>query len=158
MIVRADVVQKAASFIEDRLSALDWEQMQELVAGLLRAMGFKTTVAARGPDRGVDIRASPDGLMLQEPRVFVEVKHRSGAMGAQAIRAFMGGRQPSDRCLYVSTGGFTTDAHYEAERSSVPLTLLSLPELRALVVEHYEDLDTETRDLIPLSRIYSPAD
>lgn len=158
MILRADVVEKAESFIEDRLNALDWEQMQELVAGLLRAMGFKTTVAARGPDRGVDIRASPDGLMLQEPRVFVEVKHRSGAMGAQAIRAFVGGRQPADRCLYVSTGGFTKDAHYEAERSSVPLTLLSLPELRALVVEHYERLDTETRALIPLSRIYWPAD
>lgn len=155
--LRAEVVEKAAEFIEDMLAALDPYDMQDLVAGVLRAMGYKTRVSPRGADRGVDIFASPDGLGLEEPRIFVEVKHRrNSTMGSQELRAFMGGRQPGDRCLYVSSGGFTKDARYEAERSNVPLTLLGLPELRELLMEHYEALDIETKRLVPLTRLYWP--
>ena len=156
--LRAEMAEKAESFIEDRIQRLDWEQMQDLVAGILRAMGYRTTVAAPGPDRGVDIRASPDGLGLQEPRIFVEVKHRAAQTDAKVVRAFLGGRKHGDRCLFVSTGGFTKDAHYEADRSQVPLTLLNLANLRALLVEHYDRLDAETRALVPLKRLYWPVD
>jgi restriction system protein len=156
--VREDAIEKADRFIEDRIARLDWSQMQMLVAGILRGMGYKTRVSDAGSDRGVDIFASPDGLGLQEPRIFVEVKHRVGtSMGSQEIRAFLGGRKPGDRCLYVSTGGYSKDAKYEANRSSVPIELLTLPELRSLLVEHYEKLDAETRSLVPLRRIYWPA-
>ena len=156
--VRAEIVEKADEFIEDRIARLDWMQMQELVAGILRAMGYRTTVSEPGPDRGVDIFASPDGLGLQEPRIFVEVKHQTAPMGAQQIRAFLGGRKPGDRCLYVSTGGFSRDARYEAERAVVPIHLVGLPELRKLLVEHYDLLDGETRALVPLKRLFWPVD
>ena len=109
-ILREEIQEKSEQFIEDRIASLDWQQMQEFVAGILRAMGYHATVAADGSDRGVDIFASPDGLGLQEPRIFVEVKHRSGAMGADELRTFLGGRRSGDRCLYVSTGGFTKEA------------------------------------------------
>lgn len=154
--LREDVAERADRFIEDRIAALDWRQMQELVAGILRGMGYQTTVAQDGPDRGVDIFASPDGLGLREPRIFVEVKHRSGAMGADQVRKFLGGRRPGDRCLYVSTGGFTKEARFEAERSNVPLTLVTLPMLRELLVQHYERMDSEARTLVPLQRLYWP--
>jgi restriction system protein len=108
--------------------------------------------------RDVDIFASPDGLGLQEPRIFVEVKHRSGSMSADEVRAFLGGRWPGDRCLYVSTGGFTKDARYEAERSNLPLMLITLPKLRELLIQHYEDLEPATRALVPLQRQYWPVD
>jgi len=101
--------------------------------------------------------ASPDGLMLQEPRIFVEVKHRTGtAMGAKEIRSFLGGRKPGDRCLYVSTGGFSKDAHYEADRSNVPLTLLNLEALRKLLIDNYDRIDPDTRALVPLRKFYWP--
>lgn len=154
----AEVVEKADEFIEDRLARLSWDQMEELVAGILRAMGYRTTVSDAGPDRGFDIFASPDGLGLQEPRIFVEVKHRNASIGAPQIRSFLGARQPGDRCLYVSTGGFTREARYEAERSSVPLRLVTMQELRWLLLEHYDKLDGETRALVPLRRLYWPAD
>lgn len=155
--LREEVIEKAAEFIEDLLASLDPYQMQDFVAGLLRAMGYKTRVSAKGADRGVDIFASPDGLGLQEPRIFVEVKHRRYTqIGSQQVRAFLGGRKAGDRCLYVSTGGFTKDARYEAERSIVPLTLLALPDLRMLLVEHYESLDVETKRLVPLTKLYWP--
>lgn len=154
--VLGDAVSRANEFIEDLIASLDPEQMEELVAGVLRAMGYKTRTSPKGPDRGVDIFASPDGLGLQEPRIFVEVKHRGASMGAPELRAFLGGRRAGDRCLFVSTGGFTKEALYEAERSSIPLTLVDLPTLRELLVEHYEALDTATRALVPLTRIYWP--
>ena len=107
----ANALENSRELIKDRLSKLSWDQMQSLVAGLLRAMGYKTKVSAAGPDRGKDIIASPDGLGLEHPRIFVEVKHRKGQMGAPEIRQFIGGRHAqNDRCLFVSTGGFSTEA------------------------------------------------
>jgi restriction system protein len=153
----AEIFDKAGAFVEDAISRLDWEQVQHLVAGILRSMGYQTRVSEPGPDRGVDIFASPDGLGLQEPRIFVEVKHRPGtAMGTKELRAFLGGRKANDKCLYVSTGGFTKDAHYEAERSNIALTLITLPRLRELLLERYEQLDAPTRALVPLQRFYWP--
>ena len=151
-------IDKSDLFIEDAIAKLDWEQLQELVAGIIRAMGYKTIVSSPGPDRGVDIFASPDGLGLSEPRIFVEVKHRPNVrIGSQDVRSFLGGRQRGDRCLYVSVGGFTQEARYEADRSQIPITLIAMSRLRELLVEYYEALDSDTRDLVPLKMVYLPA-
>ncbi len=154
--VLADTLAKAEGFIEDRLIKLGYDDLPELVAGILRAMGYRPRVSPRGADRGVDIFASPDGLGLKEPRIFVEVKHRKGKMDAPEIRSFLGGRKPGDRCLYVSTGGFTKEALYEAERASVPIQLVNLQRLRELLLEYYEQLDSEAKTLLPLRRVYWP--
>lgn len=152
-----NIQSKALEFTKDRVSALDWEEMQELVAGLLRAMGYKTQISPAGPDRGKDIVASPDGFGFQAPKIIVEVKHRQGAIGAPAIRSFIGGhRHAQDRGLYVSTGGFTREAYYEAERSNVPLALMTIDDLVEALIEHYDKLDLETKQLLPLKRIYWP--
>lgn len=151
-----DIEERATEFIKDKISNLDWEDMQELVAGLLRAMGYKTNVSPVGPDRGKDIVASPDGFGFESPRIVVEVKHRKGAMGSQAIRSFLGGRHKDDKGLYVSTGGFSKDAHYEAERANIPITLLNLDDLVDTMIDHYEQLDPEIQRLVPMKRVYWP--
>ena len=151
-----EYIAKAKGLVEDQIAKLDWEQVQELVAGILRAMGYKTRVAPPGPDRGVDVFASPDGLGLAEPRIFVEVKRRQGTIGAAEVRSFLGGRKAGDRCLYVSTGGFSREARYEAERASIPLTLINMSDLRELLFNHYEGLDSATQALVPLKRVYLP--
>ena len=46
-ILREEVREKAEQFIEDRIASLDWQQMQELVAGILRAMGYHETNCSR---------------------------------------------------------------------------------------------------------------
>jgi len=153
------LIEKSDEAIEARIVQLDWEQLQLLVAGILRAMGYRTNVSPRGADRGVDIFASPDGLGLEDPRIFVEVKHRSStSIGSQSIRSFLGGRSIGDKCLYVSTGGFTKDARYEADRASVPLQLIGLVDLRRLYVSYYDQLDEETKSFVPLKRIHVLAD
>ncbi|HET6906261.1 MAG TPA: restriction endonuclease [Rhodanobacteraceae bacterium] len=152
-----DVQSKAFEFIKDRITRLDWEEMQELVAGLLRAMGYKTRISPSGSDRGKDIVASPDGFGFESPRIVVEVKHRTGsAMGSQEIRSFLGGRHKDDKGLYVSTGGFSKDARYEADRANIPLTLMDLDDLVKAILDHYETMDADSQRLIPLRKVYWP--
>jgi restriction system protein len=153
-----DVQSRAREFIKDRLAKLDWDEMQQLVAGLLRAMGYKTQISPPGSDRGKDIVASPDALGLEQPRIVVEVKHREGkAIGSQHIRSFLGGRHKDDRGLYVSSGGYSKDAKYEADRAAIPLTLMDLDGLVDLIVDYYEAMDLPTRTLLPLTRVYWPS-
>jgi len=155
--IREDTVNRSHEFIKDRIQELDWEDAQELVAGILRAMGYKTRVSPRGADLGKDIVASPDGLGLEQPRIRVEVKHRPRqAIGAPDIRSFIGALRAGDKGLYVSTGGFSTEARYEAERATIPITLVDLTELVKLLIQHYENADLTTRALVPLIRVYWP--
>ena len=73
------------------------------------------------------------------------------------VRSFLGGLRAGDRGLYVSTGGFSTEARYEADRATVPVRLLDLDGLIRLYVETYDKADAETRSLLPLTRIWWPA-
>ncbi len=154
--LKKDIVSRASELIKDNIMKLEWDDMQELVAGILRAMGYKTRISPRGPDRGKDIEASPDGLMLTEPRILVEVKHREGRMSSKEIRNFhsvLRGRKG----LYISTGGFSKDAKFEAERAIEQLTLIDADRLVELITQNYDSFDSDTKALIPLSKIYYPA-
>ncbi|HYG07177.1 MAG TPA: restriction endonuclease [Stenotrophomonas sp.] len=153
----ADIESQALERIKDRVNELDWDDMQQLVAGILRAMGYKTQVSPPGADRGKDIVASPDGFGFEHPRIVVEVKHRKGQMGSQEIRSFLGGCHKDDRGLYVSTGGFSKDALYEADRASIPLAMWTLDHVVRALIEHYDGTDAETKRIVPLKRLYWPA-
>lgn len=149
---------EAMEIIKDRVNQLNWEQVQDLVAGLLRSMGYKTRVSARGPDQGKDILASPDGLGFESPRIAVEVKHQKAkAIGAPDIRSFLGGRHKDDKGLYVSTSGFTKEARYEAERAKIPMMLMDIDELVKTIFRNYDSMDLEAQKLLPLKKIYWPA-
>jgi len=157
-LLKDDTVSRGHELIKDKVIGLAPDEMEELVAAILRAMGYKSKVSPKGPDRGVDVIASPDGLGLTQPRIKAEVKHRGGSMGAPAIRGFIGALREGDSGLFVSTGGFSREARYEADRSTFPLTLVDLDDLADLIVNHYGSFDLEGRALIPLVRIYWPVD
>lgn len=152
----ADIADLALERVKDRILSLGWDELQELVAALLRTLGYRTIVSPAGPDRGRDILASRDGFGFEPPRIVVEVKHRKGAMGAPEVRAFLGGRHSDDRGLYVSTGGFTREAQYEAERASTVTHLMNLDDLARSLIEQYDELDARGRALLPLTRLYWP--
>ncbi len=157
--IKEDTRAQAHELIKDKLSRLSPDEMEDLAATILRAMGYKTRVMPKGRDRGVDVLASRDGLGLEEPRIKVQVKHRpETTMGAPDIRSFLGGLREGDTGLYISTGGFTQDARYEEDRSNVPLTLLGLDDLADLIVHHYEGFDIEGKRLMPLVRVYFPTE
>lgn len=97
--LKDEAVEKSHELIKDRIVQLTPDEMEELVAAALRAIGYKAKVSPKGPDRGVDVSASPDGLGMTQPRIKAEVKHRSGAIGAPAIRGFIGALREGDSGL-----------------------------------------------------------
>ncbi|WP_349679944.1 restriction endonuclease, partial [Bifidobacterium sp. UBA6881] len=86
----------------------------------------------------------PDGIRI----IRVEIKHHKGSMEAPAMRSFIGGLRAGDRGLYVSTGGFTKEARYEADRANVPIRLLDLDGFVRHYVDVYDKTDEETRDIL----------
>lgn len=157
-LLREEVKSQGHELIKDKIQSLAPEEMEELTAALLRAMGYQTRVSARGPDRGVDVLASPDGLGLTQPRIKAEVKHRNGSMGSNPIRSFIGALRAGDQGLFISTGGFTREARYEAERATIPVTLIDIDMLADLIVANYERFDIEGQRLLPLVKVYWPAE
>ena len=149
-------IEEAFERLKDKIMSLDSDQMEKLLKEILNAMGYIAEQTPKGPDRALDVFASKDGLGLEDPRIFVEVKHRKGKMGSKEIRQFLGSRKEADKCLYVSTGGFTKDAHYEAERSNVPLTLVDIDKLASIIERYYDNFSAEGRTLLPLKKTYLP--
>jgi restriction system protein len=149
---------KADELIADLISRLDPYDFQDLVAGVLRAMGFRAVSTPPGPDRGVDIVAHPDAFGFQRPRIKVQVKHRKGAVGGPEMRSFLGTLRDGDSGLYVSTGDFTGDAKLAAEHSREPVTLLNRDDFIRLLLEHYEALEPEYKAQVPLRKVWVPAE
>lgn len=154
----ADVQAKADEMISDLLYKIDAYEFQDLVACVLRAMGFKTKVSAPGPDGGVDIRVFPDAFGFQEPRIRVQVKHRKGQATQQEVQQFAGATSSSGenyKGLFVSTGGFTTPAIREVEKHP-NITLIDRDSFVNLLLEHYNNLEPQYQAMVPLRRVYIP--
>jgi restriction system protein len=149
---------KADELIADLISHLDPYDFQDLVAGVLRAMGFRAVSTPPGPDRGVDIVAHPDPFGFERPRIKVQVKHRKGSVGGPEMRSFLGSLREGDSGLYVSTGGYTNDAALEAERSREPVSLLDRDDFIRLLIEHYDVLEPEYKAQVPLRKVWVPAE
>jgi restriction system protein len=144
---------RADELISDLISEIDPYDFQDLVAGLLRAMGYRTRVSERGPDQGVDIIAHPDPLGFETPRIKVQVKHRQSAAGGPEVRNLIGTLGEGEKGLFVSTGGFTKEAQSEAKRTT-RLTLVDGDDFVKLLTEHYQELDSDYRAIVPLRRIW----
>jgi len=153
-----EVQAKADEMISDLLSQIDAYEFQKLVAGLLRAMGFRTKVSPPGPDGGVDIRAFPDAFGFEAPRIRVQVKHRKGQATQQEVQQFAGATGASGENyngLFVSTGGFTSHASREAEKHP-NITLIDRDSFVNFLLEHYDKLEPQYQAMVPLRRVYIP--
>lgn len=154
----AETESKAAELIADMLARVPWDHFEQLVAAVLRALGYRTRLTRRGPDGGYDVVAHPDALGFEQPRIRAEVKHRKAAMGAPDVRAFRSTIGPEEKGVYVSTGGFTADALREPEKAGPSLVLLDRDEFVALLLENYEALEPEFKAMLPLKKVYIPTE
>lgn len=147
--------EQAWSEISSYLRAMNPYEFQDLVADLLRAMSYHVSwVSPLGKDGGVDILAWPDPLGTRPPRIKVQVKRQQQAVSVDGLRSFMAVLGDDDVGLFVSTGGFTKDAEWEARtQEKRRITLISLDKLFDLWVEHYEKLTDQARRRLPLRPI-----
>ena len=150
-------IRQEVEWLRAKILGISPRELEELTAALLRALGYSTWVSPLGGDRGIDVLATPDALGLRDPRIKVQVKHRPNRrMPAPEIRELIGALRPGDRGLCVSTGGFSREARYEAERSDIPIRLVDLDELTLLILRHYDGFDSTGVAILPLQKIYWP--
>jgi len=131
-------------------------EFQQLVADLLVAMKYHIVwIAPPGKDKGVDIIAHNDPLGTTSPRIKVQVKHREDSTRVEALRAFMSTLGNDDVGIFVSSGGYSSDAKEEARtQERRRITLLDLEAFFDLWVEHYDNLTQDARQRLPLKPIY----
>ncbi len=145
----------ARSEIEDYINALGPYAFQDLVAALLRGMGYYTPfVAPQGKDGGVDIFAYRDPLGSAAPRLKVQVKHREQKISVKEVRELVSLlTKEGDAGLIVSSGGFTSEAAAEIRRSSRHIEKIDLNDFIDMWKNHYDKMNEEDRRLMPLKRI-----
>ncbi len=153
-----EVKAQSDELIADRISELDWHDFQDLVAGTLEALGFTAVSSSPGPDKGVDVVAHPDALGFEDPHIKVQVKHRKGKAGGPGVREFLGTLKGEERGLYVSTGGFTSDARHAAEGARQRVTLLDRDDFIQLLLDNYESLESEFKGMVPLRKVWVPSE
>jgi hypothetical protein len=88
-------------------------------------------IAPPGPDQGIDVIAYTDPLGTKTHRIKVQVKRQATTkIAVDGLRAFMAVLGDQDVGIFISAGGFTSEAQREAraqERRS--LTLIDLDRL-----------------------------
>lgn len=142
--------------IQDHLTSMPPYDFQQLVAGLLRGMGYHVAwVSPPGPDQGVDIIAYNDPFGVDGPRLKVQVKRTADRASSGVLRSFLAVLGDGDVGLFVCAGGFTKDAETEARtQERRRITLLDLKSFFGLWVESYDDIPDEARRLLPLKPVH----
>lgn len=146
---------QAHAEIAAHIQGLGPYDMQDLVAGLLQAMGYVTTVAPPGPDGGTDILARKDPLGVATPQLRVQVKQCAARVGREDVAALRGVLDPAREVgLFVATAGFTRDARHEAAHCGAPVTLLGFDEFLELWTRHQDDAPEAARAHLRLAPVH----
>lgn len=151
----------ATNGIQTAIRALDPYEFQDLVAALLRGMGYYTPfVSPKGKDGGIDVIAYKDPLGTQAPAILCQVKHRPDtAAGISDVQRLMGALQHGKNVgLFVTSGTFSNDARSAARTSHVHLELVDMTRFIELWIEHYGKMAEDDRALLRLRTIHVLAD
>src|SRR4051794_24294678 len=100
---------------------------------------------------GIDLIAYTDPLGTNSPRIKVQVKRQpENKIAVDGLRAFMAVLGDQDVGIYISAGGFTSEAQREARgQERRTLTLIDLDRLIRLWIEHYDRMDEADRLRLP---------
>lgn len=148
-----DIIESTKDFVLKELSKkLKGYDLEEFIADLLQAMGYRTTVSPHGGDSGIDITAYKDEL---PPRILVQVKSGDGNIKETTIQSLKGAMREGDYGLFVTLADYTKNARKYLE--GVPIIKgINGTELVDLILKYYDDLSDKYRKLIPLKMVYIP--
>lgn len=148
-----EIVESTKDFILKELSKhLKGYDLEEFVADLLRAMGYRTSVSNHGGDSGIDITAYKDEL---PPRILVQVKSQDGDIIETTIQSLKGAMREGDYGLFVTLSNYTKNA--QKYLASVPIIRgINGKELVDLILKYYDQLSEKYKKMIPLKMVYIP--
>ena len=148
-----DIIESTKDFILKELSRnLKGYALEEFVADLLRAMGYRTTVSPQGGDSGIDITAYKDEL---PPRILVQVKSQDSDIKETTVLSLKGAMREGDYGLFVTLSNYTKNAQKYLESTPI-IRGINGTELVDLILKYYEDLDIKYKKMIPLKMVYIP--
>lgn len=132
-------------------------EFQDIVAALLRAMGYYTPfVAPVGKDGGVDIIAYKDPLGVEIPKIKVQVKHYPDTpIAVGDIRSLVGIVNGSNETgIFVTSGSFSREAERFAREGNIHVELIDFTKLIDLWKMFYHKMSDEDKNKFPLQSIY----
>ena len=145
---------EARNSIRDRIEDLGAYDFQDLVAALLRGMGYYVRDnAAPGPDDGIDIFAYTDPLGARGTRLKVQVKSREKPAPVEELRELKGLLNEGEIGVFVSSGGFSAPSKKFAATTDKHIELIDMDRFIDLWCENYDKMSDEDRALLPLKRI-----
>ena len=148
-----EIIESTKDFVLKELSKnLKGYDLEQFVADLLRAMGYRTTVSAHGGDSGIDITAYKDEL---PPRILVQVKSQDGDIKEATIQSLKGAMREGDYGLFVTLSDYTKNAQKYLESTPI-IRGINGTELVDLILKYYEELSEKYRKMIPLKMVYIP--
>lgn len=148
-----EIIESTKDFILKEISRqLKGYDLEEFVADLLQAMGYRTTVSPHGGDSGTDITAYKDEL---PPRILVQVKSQDGDIKETTIQSLKGAMREGDYGLFVTLSNYTKNAKKYLESTPI-IRGINGTELVELVLKYYGQLSEKYRKMIPLKMVYIP--
>lgn len=147
--------EQANEGIRQYIKAKNPYEFQDMVAALLRAMGYYTPfVAPKGRDGGVDVIAYIDALGAKVPRIKVQVKHMpDDSIPAKDIRSLLGILRDGDIALFVTSGTYSQQARTEALTSKTYIKLIDGEEFIQMWQDNYSKMTDEDKNMLPLKHI-----
>lgn len=130
--------------------------LAELVAELLKAEGYKVSVAPPGKDGGVDVRAGMGPLGMDMPLI-VQVKSGDAIIGTEVLQQLEGAMSstPGASGLLVAWGGLSQDARGLIKALHFRVRCWGAADVTEAYVTHYEKLPLRIRDKLPLRRVWT---
>lgn len=148
-----DIIESTKDFILKELSRnLKGYALEEFIANLLQAMGYRTKLSPQGGDSGIDITAYRDEL---PPRILVQVKSQDSDIKETTIQSLKGAMTEGDYGLFVTLSHYTKKAQEYLDKTPI-IKGINGPELVDLILKYYDSLDEKYKDMIPLKMVYIP--
>lgn len=148
-----DLLETTKDFILKELSRnYKGYELEDFVADLLNAMGYRAVVSPHGGDSGIDITAYRDEL---PPRILVQVKSRDAKVNESTLQSLRGAMHEGDYGLFVTLSDYTKNARRYLDNTPI-LRGINGAELCELILRYYDGLSETHRRAIPLRMVYIP--
>ena len=148
-----DIIEGTKDYILKELSKnLKGYDLEDFVADLLRAMGYRATVSPHGGDSGIDITAYKDEL---PPRILVQVKSGEGDIKETTIQSLKGAMREGDYGLFITLSNYTKNAQMYLKNTPI-IRGINGTELVELILKYYDGLSDKYRQMIPLQKVFIP--
>lgn len=148
-----EIIENTRDYILKELSRnLKGYDLEEFVADLLNAMGYRTTISQHGGDSGIDITAYKDEL---PPRILVQVKSQDSDIKETTIQSLKGAMREGDYGLFVTLSNYTRNAQNYLNNTPI-IRGINGKELVDLILKYYDSLSEKYRKMIPLKMVYIP--